>query len=352
LAVAAGALFLIDLFSPLGFAIGHFYIPLVAAAAVLSSPMAAGLFTLICLVLMGVEVFSSVDPISMEIRDLAMINRGLAMLMTATIAVVIIPVRRIRAALSAGRERYEEELEERARRRTLQLEAVNKELEAFTYSVSHDLRAPLRGMSGFARILEEDYGDKLDDDGRRYLEIIKSNAAQMGQLIDDLLALSRLGRQPLRAASISLEQIAAEAFRRVTADEPPRTIEFTVEPLPNCRGDANLMQQVFVNLLSNAVKFTRHRSPARIEVGGTEKAGERTYFVRDNGAGFDMRYVGKLFGVFQRLHGPEEFAGTGVGLAIVKRIIERHGGRIWAEGEPGKGATFWFTLGDEQTHVG
>jgi len=467
LAVAAVALFFIDLSSPLGFATGNFYLPLVVAAALLCSSRTAVVYTSLCLLLMGIEIWYSADPISSDVRRLALINRGLAMLMAAVMAAVMIPVRRIRAALSASRERYEAvvensaeailvsrdnrieyanpaavrlfgaeqadeligrqadslihrtdghttaseqqasgtvsdqqlvtlsgaplnaevvssrfvdssgravqttirdiserkraedeilrlnaELEERVRQRTMQLEAVNRELEAFTYSVSHDLRAPLRGMSGFARVLEEDYGDKLDDDGRRYLQIIKSNAAQMGQLIDDLLALSRLGRQPLRAATISLEQIAAAAFREVTADEPPRPIEFTIEPLPNCRGDANLMHQVFVNLLSNAVKFTRHRSPARIQVGSLEQNGERVYFVRDNGAGFDMRYVDKLFGVFQRLHGPDEFAGTGVGLAIVKRIVERHGGRIWAEGEPGKGATFWFTLGGEETHVG
>jgi PAS domain S-box-containing protein len=247
--------------------------------------------------------------------------------------------------------RLNADLEERVRERTGQLEAVNRELEAFTYSVSHDLRAPLRGMSGFARVLEEDYGERLDDEGRRYLQIIKSNAAQMGQLIDDLLALSRMGRQPLKTATISLEQIAAEAFRQVTADEPERKIEFALEPLPACRGDANLMQQVWINLLSNAVKFTRDVTPARITVGSQETDGEHVFFVRDNGAGFDMRYVNKLFGVFQRLHGSEEFAGTGVGLAIVKRIIERHGGRIWAEGEVGRGATFYFTLGDD-CHAG
>ncbi len=243
--------------------------------------------------------------------------------------------------------RLNAELEQRVQRRTQQLEVVNKELEAFTYSVSHDLRAPLRGMSGFARVLEEDYGDKLDDDGRRYLQIIKSNAAQMGQLIDDLLALSRLSRQPLKAATISVEEVARDAFRQVLADAGDRVIDLTIDPLPQCRADAGLMRQVFVNLLSNAVKFTRRAPVARIHIGVTRENGEVTFFIRDNGAGFDMRYANKLFGVFQRLHGPEDFAGTGVGLAIVKRIIDRHSGRVWAEGKPGEGATFYFTLGRE-----
>jgi light-regulated signal transduction histidine kinase (bacteriophytochrome) len=290
----------------------------------------------------------------------------MAMLVVATLAAVMIPLRRVRAALTATHERFQEvqneaaaevrrlnaELEGRVRQRTEQVEAINKELEAFTYSVSHDLRAPLRGMSGFARVLEEDYGDRLDDDGRRYLEIIKSNAAQMGRLIDDLLSLSRLGRQPLKAATISLDELAQDAFREASADDKNRSIEFTIDPLPKPTGDANLIKQVLINLLSNAVKFTRNAAPARIHVGSTSQNGDVVYFVQDNGAGFDMRYANKLFGVFQRLHGPEEFAGTGVGLAIVKRIVERHGGRIWAEGEPGKGATFYFTLGHEGSHVG
>jgi signal transduction histidine kinase len=366
LAVAGAAVFGADILLPLGVGSGVFYVPLVAAAALFCSSANAVWLTLLFLLLMGVEVFLSAEASSLDVWRLAVINRGVSMLMIGALAGVMIPLRRVRAALSATRERYQElqaesaeevrrlnaELEERVRQRTAQVEAINKELEAFTYSVSHDLRAPLRGMSGFARVLEEDYGERLDDDGRRYLEIIKSNAAHMGRLIDDLLSLSRLGRQPLKAATIALGELAKEAFREASADNQHRNIELSVDNLPECRGDASLLRQVLINLISNAVKFTRHALPARIHVSSTSQNGEVVYFVRDNGAGFDMRYAGKLFGVFQRLHGPEEFAGTGVGLAIVKRIVERHGGRIWAEGEPGKGATFYFTLAGEGCDVG
>jgi light-regulated signal transduction histidine kinase (bacteriophytochrome) len=362
LAAGAVGIFVIDLLAPLGISVGMVYAPLVAATALLCTSTTAILLTLFYLALMGAELFLSAEPMSWDVRRLAVVNRGLAMLVVATMAGLMIPLRRMRSALAdsvlarshATEEirRLNAELEERVERRTEQLAAVNKELEAFTYSVSHDLRAPLRGMSGFARVLEEDYGERLDEDGKRYLEIIKSNAAQMGQLIDDLLALSRLGRQPLRATTLALEPLVREAFRQATADAPQASIEFTIDPLPECRGDANLMRQVFINLLSNAVKFSRHASPPRIQVGSKLVEDEVAFFVRDNGAGFDMRYAGKLFGVFQRLHGPEEFAGTGVGLAIVKRIVERHGGRVWAEGETGKGATFYFTLGDENCDGG
>jgi signal transduction histidine kinase len=366
LAVSGAGVFAVDIFLPLGIGSGVLYVPLVAAAAMFCSAAKAVALALVYLLFMACELFLSAEASSLDIGRLAVINRALSMIMLATLASVMIPLRRMRTALAASRERFEElrnkaageigklnsELEERVRQRTEQVEAINKELEAFTYSVSHDLRAPLRGMSGFARVLEEDYADRLDDDGRRYLEIIKSNAAQMGRLIDDLLSLSRLGRQPLKATTIALDDLANEAFREASADEKHRHIELAVDAIPACRGDASLMRQVFVNLLSNAVKFTRHVSPARIQVGSTSQNGEVVYFVRDNGAGFDMRYANKLFGVFQRLHGPDEFAGTGVGLAIVKRIVERHGGRIWAEGQPGKGATFYFTLAGEDCHVG
>jgi light-regulated signal transduction histidine kinase (bacteriophytochrome) len=366
LAAAGAGVFAADVFLPLGFGSGVFYVPLVAAAAMFCSSAKAVALTLVYLLMMVGELYFSAEASSLDIWRLAVINRAMSMIMLATLAGVMIPLRRVRAALSASRERYQElrneaaeeirrlsaELEERVRQRTEQVEAINKELEAFTYSVSHDLRAPLRGMSGFARVLEEDYGDRLDDDGRRYLEIIKSNAAQMGRLIDDLLSLSRLGRQPLKATTIALDELAQEAFREASADDKHRNIELAIDAVPECRGDASLLRQVLINLLSNAVKFTRRTSPAQIQVGSTSQNGEVVYFVRDNGAGFDMRYAKKLFGVFQRLHGPEEFAGTGVGLAIVKRIVERHGGRIWAEGEPGKGATFYFTLAHEDRHVG
>lgn len=367
LAVAGAGILAADILLPLGFGSGVSYLPLVAVAAMFCSSAKAGFLALFYLLLMACGLFYSAEAISSpDVRHLAVVNRAMSMLMLVTLAGVMIPLRRVRAALNAAREQYQAlviesaaevrrinaQLEDRVRQRTEQVEAINKELEAFTYSVSHDLRAPLRGMSGFARILEEDYGERLDDDGRRYLEIIKSNAAQMGRLIDDLLSLSRLGRQPLKATTLSLGELAEEAFRLASADDLHRTIELTVDSLPQCRGDASLMRQVLINLLSNAVKFTRHAAPARIHVGWSSQNGEVVYFIRDNGAGFDMRYAGKLFGVFQRLHGTDEFAGTGVGLAIVKRIVERHGGRIWAEGEPGKGATFYFTLAREDQHAG
>ncbi len=196
-------------------------------------------------------------------------------------------------------------------------------------------------------MLEEDCRDQLDEAGRRYLRVIQENAKQMGQLIDDLLALSRLGRQPLNKVIVSMEQLAREAFAKAAEQEPNRQFEFTLDPIPDCRVDPSLFHQALFNLFSNAIKFTRHRSPARIRMGQRETSGEAVYFVEDNGAGFDMRYADKLFGVFQRLHTTDEFEGTGVGLAIVKRIIERHGGRVWAEAAPERGATFFFTLGPE-----
>jgi signal transduction histidine kinase len=223
------------------------------------------------------------------------------------------------------------------------LESVNKELEAFSYSVSHDLRAPLRAISGFAEALMEDCAPRLDDEGKRYLGLIQDNAHKMGQLIDDLLAFSRLGRQPMADSEIDLAALAQATFDEVAALSPGRQIVFTNEPVPRAHGDATLMRQVLLNLLSNAVKFTKTRQQASVQFGYTQSDGG-AYYVRDNGVGFDMQYAGKLFGVFQRLHAVTEFEGTGVGLALVYRIIARHGGRVWAHGELDRGATFYFTL--------
>lgn len=222
------------------------------------------------------------------------------------------------------------------------LETVNKELEAFSYSVSHDLRAPLRAISGFAEAVLEDYAPWLDEEAKRYLGLIKSNAHRMGQLIDDLLAFSRLGRAEMRLADIDMRALAKAVSDELAALAPGRIIEFTVLPAPPAHADLTLVRQVLVNLLSNAIKFTRTREKATIEFGYLADAG--AYYVKDNGVGFDMQYVGKLFGVFQRLHAITEFEGTGVGLALVHRIITRHGGRVWAEGKIGQGATFYFTL--------
>jgi PAS domain S-box-containing protein len=224
------------------------------------------------------------------------------------------------------------------------LEAANKELEAFSYSVSHDLRAPLRAIDGFSRIFIEDYAEQLDDEGRRILGVIRNNAQNMGHLIDDLLAFSRLGRKQIEPAEINMMELARDVSVQIGSSSNSKPQNIKIEPLPSAPGDKALIRQVFVNLLSNAVKYSTTSGSAKIRIGGRSENGENIYFVQDNGVGFDMKYSDKLFGVFQRLHSSEEFEGTGVGLAIVQRIIHRHGGRVWAEGEVGKGATFYFSL--------
>ena len=235
-------------------------------------------------------------------------------------------------------------LEQRVAERTAQLEEANRELESFAYSVSHDLRAPLRAVNGFSRILLEDYGDRLDDEGRRLAGVISSEGQRMGGLIDALLAFSRLGRQAVAQEKVEMNEVAREAFAEAAAEAGERAVAFRPGDLPPAAGDRTLLRQVLVNLFSNAVKFTRDRADAAVEIGGRIEAGEAVYWVRDNGAGFDPRYADKLFGVFQRLHRQDEFTGTGVGLAVVQRIVQRHGGRIWAESAPGAGATFFFSL--------
>jgi PAS domain S-box-containing protein len=239
------------------------------------------------------------------------------------------------------------ELEQRVSKRTAELEAANQELEAFSYSVSHDLRAPLRSVDGFSQAVLEDYGEQLPEDGRRHLQTIRAGAQHMGALIDDLLAFSRLSRQALTKRLIDMRKLVREVLEDLPVEAGERRIEIQVAELPLCSGDRALLKQVWVNLLSNALKYTRHRESAVIDVGAAEENGETVYFVRDNGTGFDMQYAGKLFGVFQRLHRAEEFEGTGVGLAIVQRVVHRHGGRVWAEAQLDRGATFYFTLGGE-----
>jgi len=224
------------------------------------------------------------------------------------------------------------------------LEAVNKELEAFSYSVSHDLRAPLRAIDGFSKIFLEDYSDKLGDEGKRVLSVIRSNTNKMGELINDLLEFSRLGRKEMRVSDINMDILVRTVFKELKLSILRRKMKFNVRTIPSTFGDRAMIQEVFVNLLSNAIKFTEPKETAIIEVGSKEEKEENIYYVKDNGVGFDMKYVDKLFGVFQRLHAADEFKGTGVGLALVKRIIERHGGRVWAEGKVNEGATFYFTL--------
>jgi len=236
------------------------------------------------------------------------------------------------------------DLENRVHQRTAELEVANKELEAFAYSVSHDLRAPLRAIDGFSRKVVVGYGDKLDDEGRRQLQVVRDNAQRMGKLIDDLLAFSHMGRREMALQPLDMDAMVNSVADELREAESLRAIEFVFSPLPRAWGDAAMLRQVWVNLLGNAVKFSRQRKVAHIEIGGSMDGGEVQYWVKDDGAGFDMQYAEKLFGVFQRLHRQDEFEGTGVGLAIAQRIVRRHNGRIWGEGKPDVGATFWFAL--------
>ena len=224
------------------------------------------------------------------------------------------------------------------------LDSANHELETFAYSVSHDLRAPLRAIDGFSHILQEDYGDKLDAEAQRLIQVIRDGAGKMAQLIDDILAFSRAARREMAASDIDMAGLVQATLSDLAPAMAGRAIEVKVAPLPQTRGDREMMQRVWMNLLDNAIKFTGHKENALIEVGSYPEAERPSIFVKDNGAGFDMSYVDKLFGVFQRLHGPEDFPGTGAGLAIIKRIVGRHGGRVWAEGKVGEGATFYFAL--------
>jgi signal transduction histidine kinase len=229
--------------------------------------------------------------------------------------------------------------------RSLEAEAANKELEAFSYSVSHDLRAPLRAIDGFSRILLDEHALSLSAEERRLLSLVRENALNMGQLIDDLLAFSRLSRQPLKKQNVGMGSLARQVYEELKTQQNGRRVEISFADLPDCQGDPTLLKQVFVNLLSNALKYTRKCDLTRIELGCDRESGEAAFFIKDNGAGFDMRYADKLFRVFQRLHRAEDYEGTGVGLAIVQRVIHRHGGRVWAQGELNKGATFYFTVG-------
>jgi PAS domain S-box-containing protein len=237
-------------------------------------------------------------------------------------------------------------LEQRVNERTIQLEAVNKELEAFSYSVSHDLRAPLRAVDGFSQAVLEDYGPQMPEDGRRMLHTLRQSAQRMGALIDDLLRFSQLGRKPLQTEVVDTSRLVRGVIEDLSADHEHRHVAINVGDLPECQSDPALLHQVWVNLVSNALKYTSKREQAVVEIGCVRKNGSNVYFIRDNGTGFDMRYADKLFGVFQRLHRIEEYEGTGVGLAIVHQVVKRHGGRVWAEAAVDRGATFYFTLGN------
>ena len=233
--------------------------------------------------------------------------------------------------------------------RAAELQTINKELESFSYSVSHDLRAPLRAITGFARMVLEDHSEQLNTEGQRMLGVVQSEARRMGHLIDDLLAFSRLGRQSIEICKIDMESMAREVFDELAARAPERKLQLNLHALPPAHGTDSMIRQVWINLISNALKFTRKRETGEVEIGSQKgQDGEVIYYVNDNGAGFDMDYYEKLFGVFQRLHSQQEFSGTGVGLALVQRIVQRHGGRVWAESEVDHGATFFFTLGNKK----
>ncbi len=252
-----------------------------------------------------------------------------------------------------------EHLEQRVLERTAQLEAANKELDSFSYSISHDLRAPLRAIEGFSRIVLEDFSAALEPEGKVYLQKVRDNTLQMNRLVEEVLRFSRFGRQTLSKETVDTDQIVRRCLEEMVRELQGRELEIVIGDLPACQGDSTLLHQVWTNLLSNALKYSRKQEHARLEIGsytqprpapdGQPLAGgcantELVYFVKDNGAGFDMKYIGKLFGVFQRLHRAVDYEGTGVGLSIVQRIVKRHGGRIWADAKPNEGATFSFTL--------
>ena len=245
------------------------------------------------------------------------------------------------AALLAARA----ELEQRVAQRSAELETANREIEEFTYSVAHDLRSPLRHIQGFSDALNEEFGLQLEPAAKEYLGRIVTSTQHMGRLITGLLNLAQVGRQPMHLEVTALGAVAQEVLRDLKHETTGRQIEWRIGPMPSAECDPGLIRQVFYNLLSNAVKYSQPRNPAVIEMGRTTVDGQSIIFVRDNGVGFNMKYAGKLFGVFQRLHRREDFEGTGVGLATVQRIIHKHGGRIWAEAEVDRGATFFFTLG-------
>jgi signal transduction histidine kinase len=240
-------------------------------------------------------------------------------------------------------------LEDSVRERTDELKIANRELEAFSYSVTHDLRAPLRAVSTFTQLLQADHAASLNEEGQRLLANVNAGAAHMDRLITDLLRLSQLSRQSLQRVPVRFGEMVRHIIDGMTAECAGRDIEFVIGEFPTWQVDHGLMQQVFVNLISNAVKFTRERAKARIEIGFRMDGTTLVCFVKDNGVGFNMKYMNKLFGVFQRLHSPEQFEGTGVGLSIVRRIVERHGGKTWVDGEQDQGATFYFSVPDTGT---
>lgn len=237
-----------------------------------------------------------------------------------------------------------DELEQKVIERTAQLESLNKEIESFSYSVSHDLRAPIRAINGYTRILVEDYSSKLDSEGIKILQSIINNSKKMGELIDDLLAFSKLGRKQVTVSEIYMADLLSMVCEELLFEGDENIPEFNIDILPNAIGDKSLIKQVWINLISNAIKYSKHKIKTNIEIGAYNKDNQIVYYVKDGGAGFDMQYYDKLFGVFQRLHSQEEFEGTGIGLAIVQKIVHRHNGNVWADSKLNEGSCFYFSL--------
>lgn len=312
----------------------------------------------------GIELIRNARDVDPQIAGIVMTGHGtidtaVAAMQVGALDYVLKPFKLnviltvIRRALDIRNLRLENAaLQQREQQHAAELAAAYHDLESFSYSVSHDLRSPLLSIRGFTEIFLEEYGQTLTEEGRSHLDRVVGGAKRMDRLIEDLLTFCRFSRAPLERQPIRLDVMAQRIARELRNAEPNRSIEFAIQPLPECHGDASLLEQVLLNLLSNAVKFTRHQPAARIEVGSYQQpdvAGgpsKRVYFVRDNGVGFDMKYADKLFGVFQRLHSQEQFPGTGVGLSIVQRVLQRHGGSIWAESTPDQGATFHFMIPD------
>jgi two-component system sensor kinase len=259
---------------------------------------------------------------------------------TSVLAALIV----LYARAAAAAEDRIRDLERQLAARTGELQDASKDLETLSYSVSHDLRAPLRAVDGYCAIISEDYADQLDEKGQLLLGVVRDSSLKMDRLIDDLLALLRAARQQIQVAQIDMAHLANQAWSEIGAAAAQGSVQFTVRPLPTARGDLALLKQVWLNLIANACKYSAKREHPIIEVGGEQRGAEAVYFVKDNGVGFDMQYVKKLFEAFQRLHSPSEFPGTAVGLAIVQRIVTRHGGRVWAQGKVDEGATFFFSL--------